>query len=241
MTTHSILDSYACPTNDYDEYLDSEGAIRPSWQGVTERLRTLSEDEFARRNNLLKRLIVDNGITYNVYSKEENARKWTMDLLPLVFSQHEWSQLEQKLQQRAGVIDETLIDLYSEQKILQNAVLPPFLVYANPSFLRSCYRIKPLGGHFVNLYAADVARSPDGSWWILNDRIEAASGMGYVLENRMLSNRVFPEFFRDQKVARLKPFYDEFCKAVSSLNPSDDPNNRVALLTPGPANETYFE
>ena len=235
------MDSYARHTNDYDEYLDSAGIVRPSWQGVDEKLRTFSEDEFIRRNNLLKRLITDNGITYNVYSKAGNTRKWTMDLLPLVFSQTEWSGLEQKLQQRADIIDKTLTDLYTDQKILQNAILPPFLVYANPSFLRSCYRIKPLGGHFVNLYAADIARSPDGSWWVLNDRIEAASGMGYVLENRMLSNRVFPEFFRDQQVGRLKPFYDDFCDAVSSLNPAEDSKTRVALLTPGPANETYFE
>ena len=235
------MDSYARHTNDYDEYLDAQGAIRPPWQGIAEKLRTFEEEEFVRRNNLLKRLIVDNGITYNVYSKEENARKWTMDLLPLVFSRKEWSGLEEKLQQRADVIDQTLIDLYTDQRIIQNAILPPFLAYANPAFLRSCYRIRPRGGHFVNLYSADIARSPDGSWWVLNDRIEAASGMGYVMENRMLSNRVFPEFFRDQQVTRLKPFYDDFCSAVSQLNPSDDPNSRIALLTPGPANETYFE
>ena len=235
------MDSYARHTNDYDEYLDSAGVIRSPWLGVDEKLRTLGEDEFIRRNNLLKRLITDNGITYNVYSKEDNTRKWTMDMLPLVFSQTEWSELEQKLQQRADVIDKTLTDLYTDQKILQNAILPPFLVYANPAFLRSCYRINPLGGHFVNLYAADIARSPDGNWWVLNDRIEAASGMGYVLENRMLSNRIFPEFFRDQRVERLKPFYDDFCEAVSSLNPAEDAKTRVALLTPGPANETYFE
>ena len=241
MNPHPLLDSYTNQSEAYDEYLDSGGKVRPVWKRISDRLRTMDSREFARRNNLLQRLIADNGITYNVYSEEKNTRQWVMDLLPLIFSRSEWSNLEAGLQQRAELINLCLKDLYSTQNALKEVVLPPYLVYANPSFLRPCYGIKPLGGDFVNLYSADIARSPDGNWWVLNDRIEAASGMGYVLENRILSSRLFPEIFRDENIERLNPFYEDFNYSVSNLNPSDDPEKRVALLTPGPANETYFE
>jgi uncharacterized circularly permuted ATP-grasp superfamily protein/uncharacterized alpha-E superfamily protein len=241
MTVSSIVGSYQSATNDYDEFLDTEGNIRPQWQGFLGRVQEWDTGEFLRRHQLLKRIIADNGITYNVYSKEEQVRRWSMDLLPLIFSQNEWDQLEIQLQQRATLISTILSDLYGKQRCLQDAVLPPFMVYANPAFLRPCHGIEPLGGSFIQLYAADIARSPDGSWWVLSDRIEAASGMGYVLENRILSNRVFPEFFRDQMVRRIKPFYDEFQSMVEGLNPAMGKGGRDALLTPGPANETYFE
>jgi len=241
MNPHPLLDSYTNHTEDYDEYLDSSGNVRPVWKRISDRLRNLQPEEFTRRNTLLQKLIAENGITYNVYSEEKNTRQWVMDLLPLVFSSTEWGTIETGLRQRAELINQTLKDLYGAQNALKEVALPPYLVYANPSFLRPCYGINPLGGDFVNLYAADIARSPDGNWWILNDRIEAASGMGYVLENRLLSNRLFPDFFRDENIERLNPFYDDFNYSVSKLNPSEDPEQRIALLTPGPANETYFE
>ncbi len=241
MIAHPLLDSYASHTDDFDEYVDSSGQVRPIWKQITDRLRHLDPAEFARRNTLLQRLIADNGITYNVYSEDEKNRQWVMDLLPLVFSKKEWDKLEVGLRQRAEVLNESLKDLYGEQRILKEVVLPPYLVYANPAFLRPVHGIQPVGGDFVNLYAADIARSPDGNWWILNDRIEAASGMGYVLENRLLSNRLFPEIFREQNIQRLNPFYDDFSYSVNQLNPTQNKDKRVALLTPGPANETYFE
>jgi len=241
MISHPLLDSYISHTNDYDEYVDSSGTIRPIWTRIIDRLRNLSPEEFSRRDNLLQRLIADNGITYNVYSENGKSRQWNMDLLPLVFSSQEWKKLENGLRQRAELINQSLKDLYGPQNLLKEVAIPPYLVYANPAFLRPCYGIEPVGGDFINLYSADIARSPNGNWWILNDRIEAASGMGYVLENRLLSSRLFPEFFRDGHIERLNPFYDDFQHSVSGLNPSKDPDARIALLTPGPANETYFE
>ncbi len=241
MISHPILDTYVSDATDYDEYRDAEKNIRPSWKLVTDCLRSLNPDEFSRRDALLQRLIADNGITYNVYSEDQKKRQWDMDLLPLVFSSTEWGKIESGLCQRAELINQSLKDLYGPQKALKEAVLPPYLVYANPSFLRPCHGIEPVGGDFVNLYSADIARSPDGNWWILNDRIEAASGMGYVLENRILSNRLFPEIFRDTSIKRIKPFYDDFNQSISNLNAVEGAEKRVALLTPGPANETYFE
>lgn len=236
-----FLDSYRSQFPDYDEFVDADGQIRPAWSAFARKVGSFNSEEVSGRNDLLRRLIEDNGITYNVYSEEENSREWTMDLFPLIFGETEWNDLERKLQQRAELINEVLADLYGPQHCLQEAILPPYLAYANPAFLRSCYNIKPIDGQFVQLYAADIARSPDGSWWVLNDRVEAASGMGYVMENRMLSNRVFPELFRDQSVMRLKPFYDQVAHSFASLNPTGEADRQVAMLTPGPANETYFE
>ena len=145
MIAHPLLDSYASHTDDFDEYVDSSGQVRPIWKQITDRLRHLDPAEFARRNTLLQRLIADNGITYNVYSEDEKNRQWVMDLLPLVFSKKEWDKLEVGLRQRAEVLNESLKDLYGEQRILKEVVLPPYLVYANPAFLRPVHGIQPVG------------------------------------------------------------------------------------------------
>jgi uncharacterized circularly permuted ATP-grasp superfamily protein/uncharacterized alpha-E superfamily protein len=243
MSSDSIIDSYRPDREDYDEFLDANGHVRPAWQPIVERLRLRrwESGEFERRDQQLRRMIADNGITYNVYSTDEQVRQWNMDLMPLVFSQKEWDHLEWQLQQRAELVNTALGDFYGRQSALHDAAIPPFMVYANPSFLRACHGIRPVGGAFVQVYSADIARARDGSWWVLNDRIEASSGMGYVLENRLLSNRLFPELFRDRLVRRIKPFYDNFQEAIQSIHGPSDPGGRDALLTPGPANETYFE
>jgi uncharacterized circularly permuted ATP-grasp superfamily protein/uncharacterized alpha-E superfamily protein len=164
-----------------------------------------------------------------------------MDPIPLVISELEWAGIEQAVGQRAKLLNAILADLYGPQKLLHDRRLPPALVYANPHFLRPCFGITPPGGAHLHSYAVDIARSPDGSWWVVADRTQAPSGMGYTLQNRLVSARTLPGAFNQRHVRQLARFFDLKRETLLSLASTQRPNPTVVLLTPGPHNETYFE
>jgi uncharacterized circularly permuted ATP-grasp superfamily protein/uncharacterized alpha-E superfamily protein len=233
---------YVPPAGYYDEFLGGNGQPRPHWDKIAKQFAELGPEDLQRKQHQLSRLIHDNGITYNVYrDAEADNRPWSMDMLPLVLSENEFSKLESALSQRAHLLNLILRDVYGRQTMLQGSKMHPFLVFGNPSFLRPCHGLLPPRANHIHLYAADLARSPDGSWWVLADRVEAASGLGYAMENRMLMSRLFPKIARDNDVTPLQPFIQEFCEHVESLAPRNRDNPNVALLTAGPHNETYFE
>lgn len=238
----SILDGYEPPKGFFDEFLDENGEVRSAWRTVEEGLRNIGPEELRRRVDYLHRVIRDNGITYNVYGQEDGThRPWMMDVLPLAVSHEEWSWLEDALVQRVSLLNEILADAYGPQRLLAEGHLPRSLVLGNPGFLRPVHGFSPAHGRYIHIYAADLARSPDGRWWVLNDRLEAASGIGYALENRVISSRVLPDLFRQAGVHRLQAFLKQFCDSFEALVPGGVENPRIVFLTPGPANETYFE
>ena len=153
----------------------------------------------------------------------------------------EWKALEAAIIQRATLFNSILADLYGPQRLLREGLLPAELVFPNPAFLRACWGIEPPGGVFLHIYAADLARSPDGQWWVLADRTQAPSGAGYALENRLVTTRVLPDVFRESHVRRLASFFQSYRDALERLVPTQRENPRIVLLTPGPYNETYFE
>ena len=150
----------------------------------------------------------ENGVTYNVYADPQGAdRPWELDLLPMILPQEEWSAIEAAIVQRATLLNRILVDVYGEQRLLKEGLLPPALVYGHAGFLRPCRGARAPGDVMLHFYAADLARSPDGRWWVLDDRTQAPSGAGYALENRIIISRAFPELFRDLKVQHLAQFF----------------------------------
>jgi uncharacterized circularly permuted ATP-grasp superfamily protein/uncharacterized alpha-E superfamily protein len=219
-----------------------DGRIRPAWQKLAETLGGAPAPELARREENLRRLIQENGITYNVYSEPgSTARLWGMDLLPMILTWEEWGGLDAALRQRVHLFNLILQDLYGPQTLLEQRVLPPELVLGNPLFLRPCHGFTPPGGIFINLYGADLGRAPNGQWWVLADRVDAPSGIGYALENRYLTTRVAPDWLRQHPVARLEGFFETMRLSLENLVERRAENPRLVLLTPGPYNETYFE
>jgi uncharacterized circularly permuted ATP-grasp superfamily protein/uncharacterized alpha-E superfamily protein len=168
-------------------------------------------------------------------------RPWALDALPLVLDAVEWQGLSAGLAQRARLLNLVLSDLYGPQQLLREGLLPAEVVLAHPGFLRPCHGTLLPESLFLHLYAADLARSPDGSWWVLADRAQAPSGAGYALENRIVLSRTLPEAFRESHVERLAPFFRTLRDTLRRLAPGERANPRVALLTPGPYNEAYFE
>ena len=166
----------------YDEMVAAEGNLRPHWRPLIEPLEEMGEAGFARRWQEGQRLIHENGTTYNVYSDPQNTdRPWPLDPLPLVLDPAEWSSIAAAIGQRATLLNAILADLYGPQKLLQDGLVPPELVFPNPAFLRPCCRVAVPGDVYLHIYAADLARSPDGHWWVIADRTQAPSGAGYAL------------------------------------------------------------
>jgi len=236
------LAAYAPPGGRHDEFKDGKGRIRPAWAQLAAGLGELPARELARREESLRRLILENGITYNVYGEPgSTARLWGMDLLPMILQWEEWRKMDEGLRQRVQLFNLILQDLYGPQTLLEQRLLPPELVLGNPLFLRPCHGFTPPGGIYVHLYGADLGRAPNGQWWVLSDRVDAPSGIGYALENRSLTSRVAPDWLRAHPVARLEGFFDAMRLSLESLVTRRAEDPRLVLLTPGPANETYFE
>ncbi len=226
----------------YDEATTPEGQVRPHWQPVVDSLTAVGHLDLARRWQEGRRLMRDIGITYNVYGDPKSVgRPWPLDPIPLLLAPAEWSAIESGIIQRAKLLNTMLADLYGKQQLLRSGLLPAELVFANPAFLRPCCGIEPPGGVWIHVYAADIARSPDGGWWVLSDRTQAPSGAGYALENRLITTRVLPDVFESVNVHRLAGYFQTYKDALLRLMPRHRENPRVVLLTPGPYNETYFE
>jgi uncharacterized circularly permuted ATP-grasp superfamily protein len=146
----------------------------------------LGLQERLRRFESAGRIVREQGITYNVYGDDRGMeRPWELDPLPMLLSPSEWAQIEAGLIQRATLLNAILADCYGPQRLIRSGELPPALLFAQPEFLRALHGVQPPTGVFLNLYAADIARSPDGRWWVLSDRTQIPTGAGYALANRL--------------------------------------------------------
>src|SRR3954447_20166315 len=233
---------YDASAGSFDEMALDDGGIRPHWGPFVEHIESIGLAELRQRWEEAKLLIRENGVTYNVYGDPLGMdRPWELDPLPLLISPADAAAIEAGLTQRARLLDLILADLYGPRALLTGGDLPAQLVFGHPSYLRPCHGLKIPGNRYLQLYAADVGRAPDGTFHVLADRSQAPSGAGYVLENRIVLSRMLPEAFRDCRVQRLALYFRAMRETLRSIAPHDRDNPRVVLLTPGPYNETYFE
>jgi len=191
----------------------------------------------------LRRQVRDNGITYNIYAHyDQPQRPWALDLFPLLISAEAWEQVEQGVRQRMQLLEHIMQDAYGPQTLLARGLLPAALVQGHPGYLHAMHGAPPVGGHYLSLAAFDLARGPDGLWWLMSQRTQAPSGLGYLLENRLIISRLFPEAFEALPVQRLAATYQALIDGLKARCPvAEGQAPHIALLTPGPYNETYFE
>ncbi len=233
---------YRPPAGTYDEMIARDGDLRSHWHGPMQALDALGGVELARRQERIRGLLQDNGVTYNVYDDPRNSqRPWAVDPIPLVMDGQEWHGLEEGLAQRARLWEALVADLYGRRSVLLRGLLPPELVLADPRFLRPCHGFDPPGGRWLHLYGADLARGPDGRFLVLRDRVQSLAGVGYALENRILLARALPNLYRDAPLRRLASFLEAERQALARLAFRNREQPRMVLLTPGPRNESYFE
>ncbi|MDX9666583.1 circularly permuted type 2 ATP-grasp protein [Pseudomonas sp. P5_152] len=237
-----LLDRYPLTAGTYHELLDDSGAVRTHWRRLFEQVQRSSPAQLVQRQALLARQIQENGVTYNVYADPKGAdRPWELDLLPHVIAAEEWQHLSAGIAQRARLLNAVLADLYGPQRLIAEGLLPAELVFGHNNFLWPCQGIQPPAGTFLHLYAVDLARTPDGRWWVTADRTQAPSGAGYALENRTIVSRAFPELYRDLQVQHLAGFFRTLQETLARQAPSAEEVPLVVLLTPGRFNESYFE
>jgi uncharacterized circularly permuted ATP-grasp superfamily protein/uncharacterized alpha-E superfamily protein len=237
-----LLSRYRRSESEFDELLAPGGEVRPAYAALVRGLEQLGRPELKRRWEICRRLVHEQGILFNVYDGGRTQEKpWQLDPIPLVIPPEEWRVLEAGLIQRAVLLNRILRDCYGSQELIRSRWLAPALVFAQPDFLRPCHGVRLRGDQFLHFYAADLARSPEGKWWVLSDRTQIPTGAGYALANRLVTSRILPESFRENHVQRLASFFREVRNLLAQMAPRPEGDPKVVLLTPGPHNETYFE
>jgi uncharacterized circularly permuted ATP-grasp superfamily protein/uncharacterized alpha-E superfamily protein len=212
-----------------------------AWAHFFEELGPGGFADLPRRALGLARQIRDNGVTYNVYADRDGPqRPWSLDLFPLIVSPESWAQIEAGVLQRVRMLDRVMADVYGSQQMLAEGLLPPALVQGHPGYLRAMHGVRPPGDTWLHIAAFDLVRGTDGNWWVLSQRTQAPSGLGYLLENRIAISRQFPQAFEALRVQRLAATYSALMEGLQKMCPAGAPPH-IALLTPGPYNETYFE
>jgi uncharacterized circularly permuted ATP-grasp superfamily protein/uncharacterized alpha-E superfamily protein len=237
-----LLANYPRDNSAFDELFDNDGRMRPHYAKWFGALENFSAADLARRADMVKLLVQEQGITYHVYSDPRGTeRPWQLDAIPFIIAPDEWREIEAGLMQRAKLLSTILADCYGAQELIRSRWLAPALVFAQPDFLRPCHDARAAQNTLLHFYAADLARSPDGQWWVISDRTQIPTGAGYALANRLVTSRVLPESFRDNHIHRLAKFFRTVQATLAQIAPRQPDNPRVVMLTPGPHNETYFE
>lgn len=212
-----------------------------SWAEFFAQSEATTSADLDSRFASMQRQVRDNGVSYNVYADAEGPqRPWSLDLFPLIIAPGDWQHIEAGVQQRMAVLEAIMADAYGPQEFVKQGLLPPALVHGHPGFLRPMCGVAPVGGQHLHVAAFDMARGPDGLWWVLGQRCQAPSGLGYLLENRLAISRQFPQAFHALHVQRLASTYRALMDSLKNRSPAGA-DAHIALLTPGPYNETYFE
>ncbi|MDB5584390.1 MAG: hypothetical protein JWR80_9566 [Bradyrhizobium sp.] len=221
-----------------DEYIGQDGAPRAVWTRFFDAFAGLSPADIERRFGSADRHLREAGVTYRAPG-ETADRLWPLSHLPLLIDEADWQQLTAGIVQRAELLELVLNDLYGEGRLVAEGAIPAAAIAGSTEYLRSVCGVKPPGGRYLSIYAADVGRGPDGRWWVLGDRTQAPSGAGYALENRLVLSRAFTSLYKSMNVERVAPFFEAFRDNLRASADRDEP--RIGLLTPGTFSETYFE
>lgn len=223
-----------------DEMLDIHGRIRPVWQPFVNALGRMEDRELHERFARTDRYLRDAGVFYRDYSAQGNTeRNWPISHIPVLIDEKEWEAVSHGLIQRANLLERIVADFYGDNQLVQQGYVPPSLLASNPEYLRPLAGIKPADGHYLHFCSFEIGRGPDGNWWVLADRTQAPSGAGFALENRVATTRAFSDIYAEAHVHRLAPFFGGFRDMLQAYR--QHPDDRIAVLTPGPASETYFE
>jgi len=228
-------------TNYWDELIDG-GQPREEFGGFSRFLRELSIDRLRERQRAAELAIKAMGITFTVYQDATNIdRTWPFDLLPRVITSSEWSSIAAGLEQRLHALNLFISDIYNDQKIFDDGVVPRALIEHSANFRPECRGVQPPLGIWAHICGSDLVRDADGTMYVLEDNLRVPSGVSYMLENRLLTKRVFSEIFRDLDVLPIDEYPYKLYGLLASLSPRPGNQPTIVVLTPGVFNSAYFE
>ena len=226
----------------YDELIDEKGHPRPGAQLLVDKIESLPDGDLTMRQKAAESLLLKMGITFNVYGREEGTEKiWPFDIIPRIVSKGDWQQIENGLKQRIFALNEFIGDIYNDKKILKDKIIPEELILTCRAYRKECEGFMPPRGVWCHVVGTDLVRDSDGRFYVLDDNLRCPSGVSYVLENRQLLKRTFPQVF---EASRVKPVDDYSAKLLEMLQymaPDHLRSPVIGVLTPGIYNSAYFE
>jgi uncharacterized circularly permuted ATP-grasp superfamily protein len=228
--------------NGFNEMHEPMGAVRPHYQAFDHWLNSTPEAQIERKRREAEIAFHRVGITFSVYGEESgNERLIPFDLVPRIVPSGEWRMLEAGLRQRVHALNLFLDDIYGEQRILREGVVPRALVLENSAYRQEMRGIRVPGGTWSHISGIDLVRAGDGEYYVLEDNLRVPSGVSYMLENRRMMARLIPELFNRQQIAPVERYPDALLEILREAAPAGIDNPLVAVLTPGSANSAYFE
>lgn len=241
MQGNELLQSYLVDQQTWDE-MYSNGTVREQYQRAVSFLQQLSIEELNKKEDLAKRLFMSQGITFTVYSSGEGIEKiFPFDIIPRIITAAEWSYIESGIKQRLRALNLFLKDIYNNQFIIKDGVVPADMIYSCPHYLREMHGFPVPHDIYVHISGIDLIRNSDGTFYILEDNLRTPSGVSYMLENREITKRIFPDLLPQNGVRSVTEYPSILHRNLVSLSPRQTANPTIVLLTPGIYNSAYFE
>ncbi|TVZ38163.1 putative circularly permuted ATP-grasp superfamily protein [Alteromonadaceae bacterium 2753L.S.0a.02] len=226
----------------YDEVMSSPGNARRPAQKLVAQLKSFSEEELAARKQAAESTIKEMGVSFTVYTEEGNIdRAWPFDIIPRPIAAKQWEVAEAGLKQRLTALNLFIDDLYHDQKILKDGIIPEFVLKQSKNYRKECEGMKPAFGVWAHICGTDLVRADDGEFYVLEDNLRVPSGVSYMLENRAITKRVLPELFETVDIARVDEYPARLFDTLAALSPRKLKKPVIAVLTPGIYNSAYFE
>jgi uncharacterized circularly permuted ATP-grasp superfamily protein len=226
----------------YDEMFEASGQPRRRAEMLARRLMALSEGELVRRQKAADLALLNMGITFNVYGHEAGTEKvWPFDIVPRIIDGAEWDHIERGLKQRIRALNLFIDDVYNHARIIREGVVPEWLVASGKCLLSKCEGLRPPHGIWCHITGTDLVRDTDGQFYVLEDNLRCPSGVSYVLENREVMKRTFPQIFGGSSILPVEDYTEQLLQMLQFIAPPEIENPNVVVLTPGIFNSAYFE
>lgn len=226
----------------FDELITPGGRARTGAGKIVQYLRGLSDEDLRERRDAAELAMHVMGITFTVYTEGGGIdRAWPFDIIPRIISAREWRTTDEGLQQRVQALNMFIADLYDEQRIIKDGVFPAGILEHSVNFREQCIGIKPALGIWAHICGSDLVRDRDGTMYVLEDNLRVPSGVSYMLENRLVMKRVFPELFEDYSILPVDGYSTRLFDMLASLSPRPADYPTIVVLTPGIYNSAYFE
>lgn len=226
----------------FDEMFATDTTVRAHYETLLTRFNELSPAEIEARKQIVNVFFLNQGITFTVYGNNEGVERiFPFDIIPRIVPGPEWDMIEQGLTQRITALNLFLFDLYHDQKILRDKVVPAELVLGSKHFRREFVGVNPPLGVYIHITGSDIIRDKDGNYMVLEDNLRCPSGVSYMLQNRQAMKRAFPTLFGNYRVRPIENYPQELVSILQQIAPAQGDNPSITLLTPGIYNSAYFE